>query len=89
MTFIEFNNMTFNEKWNFVFKSTEATLISFREYYNQKVTLWDCGTFFAEVYYMPADNTYTKIEGFEQDDKRLDIYIDYMNKIKDYPFEND
>ena len=44
---------------------------------------------FVEVYYMAADNTYTKIEGFEQNDKRLNIYIDYMNKTKDYPFEND
>jgi hypothetical protein len=89
MYLIEFNNLTIQDKWNFVFKSGKASFISFREYYNQKVTLWDCGTFFAEVYYLKADNTYTKIEGFEQDDKRLNIYIDYMNKTKDYPFEND
>jgi len=36
------------------------------------------------MYYMIADKQITKIEGFEQGDKRLDIYIDYMNKLKSF-----
>jgi hypothetical protein len=89
LTLIEFSNLSPRERWKYIFTSKEASFNSFREYYNQKVTLWDCGTFFTEVYYLPADNTYTKIEGFEPDDRRLDIYIDCMNKLKDYPFENE
>jgi hypothetical protein len=43
MTLIEFNNLPFQDKWDLVFKNPEAKLILFREYYNQKVILWDCG----------------------------------------------
>jgi hypothetical protein len=82
MNLTEFNNLTYQEKWCFVFKDKGVSFITFREYYNQKVTLYDCGNFFAEVYYFPAENRITKIEGFSQDDKKLNFYIDYMKKIK-------
>jgi len=49
MTLIEFNNLPFKEKWNFIISDPNLKLITFREYYNQKVTLWDCGTFFCRI----------------------------------------
>lgn len=83
MTLTEFNILAFNEKHEFVYGNKNVRLISFREYYNQKVTLFDCGSFFAEVYYFPVENKILRIEGIGLDDKKLDIYIDIMNDQKD------
>jgi hypothetical protein len=82
MTLAEFNILPIEEKHNHVFGNKDVRLITFREYYNQKVTLWDCGTFFAEMYYFPEENKILRIEGFGQDDKRIDAYINFMNKAK-------
>jgi hypothetical protein len=75
MTLKEFNNLSFQKKYQFVFNGPRLNQIAYREYYNQKVTLWDCGNFFIETYYLQAENEITKIEGFEQTNKRLNIYI--------------
>jgi len=80
MTLEFFNNLDFTEKGLIVF-GEGASFVGFRYYYNQKLVLYDCGSFFAEVYYSPEGNEITKIDGFAEDDKRLDLYIDFMKTL--------
>jgi hypothetical protein len=83
MTITEFNNLPFEEKFKFVFSEKSLRLISYREYFNQKVTLFDAGTFFIETFFFPVENKFLKIQGIDQDDKAIDIYINQMKKSKE------
>lgn len=74
-----FSQLSLAQKGGIVF-GNEVAYIGYREYYNQKLVLYDCGGFFAEVYYSPDSNEISKIDGFSGDDKRLDRYIDFMAK---------
>jgi hypothetical protein len=80
MTLYEFNNLTLEEKYEFVWTGLDRRLIAFRDFENQKIALFDCGTFFAETYFLPAVKRMLKIEGFCQDDSRLDSYIEFAAK---------
>jgi hypothetical protein len=44
------------------------------------ISLWDCDTFFAEMYAL--NRKVFKIEGIELDDSRIDKYIDYANEAE-------
>jgi hypothetical protein len=81
MTLETFNSLSIDQKGNIVF-GKDASFLGIREYYGQKLVLYDCGEFFAETWYDPENNEITKIEGFPPNDKRLDRYIDAMKKIK-------
>jgi hypothetical protein len=74
-----FNSLSIDQKGSIVFGS-DASFLGVREYYGQKLVLYDCGDYFVETYYDPESNEITKIEGFTLDDKRLDRYIDAMAK---------
>lgn len=74
-----FNSLSLNGKGSIVF-GKDATFLGVRVYYAQKLALYDCGDFFAEVYYDHKINEITKIEGFSLDDKRVDRYIEAMAK---------
>lgn len=53
----------------------EGTFIASREYYAQRLVLYDLGEFFAEVWYLPNANKIHRIESLNQKDKRIDLYI--------------
>ena len=74
MNHIQFNALTPVEKWEIVF-GKEARFIAFRDYYNHKVSLYDCGDFFAEYHAFEDDNSFIKIEGIPLDHKNVNLYI--------------
>jgi hypothetical protein len=78
MNISEFNNLPVHEKQNYIFGERSVRLISFRHHEGQKSTLFDCGSFFAEIYFHPKEKKITKIHGIKLDDKAIDIYIDQM-----------
>jgi hypothetical protein len=82
MNISEFNSLAVQEKKKFIFNDNSVRLISFRNYENQKSTLFDCGSFFAEIYFLPGEKRITKIQGIKLDDKTVDIYIDQMIGLK-------
>lgn len=85
MNYIQFNNLSEFDKGIIIFENQDR-LLSVREYYNQDVRLFDLGNFFVEYYFFPDVNEVTKIEGIPLDDKRVNLYIDYGLKFKN--FEN-
>jgi hypothetical protein len=82
MNISEFNSLPIQDKQNFIFREKSVRLISFRHHENQKSTLFDCGSFFAEIYFLPKEKKITKIHGIKLDDKTIDIYIDQMIRMK-------
>ena len=82
MNISEFNSLPIQEKQKFIFGEKSVRLISFRHHENQKSTLFDCGSFFAEIYFISKEKKITKIQGILLDDKAIDIYIDQMISMK-------
>jgi hypothetical protein len=82
MTLTEFNQMTFCDRHSYVLGNKKLQLKSYRYYYNQKVSLFELGDFFVEVFYMPARETITNIRGIAQDDEILRVYIEQMSKLQ-------
>ncbi len=82
MNISEFNNLPIQDKQNFIFGEKSVRLISFRHHEDQKSTLFDCGSFFAEIYFLPKEKKVTKIHGITLYDKTIDIYIDQMVRMK-------
>lgn len=83
MNHIQFNALTPDERWKIVF-GKEARFIAFRDYYNHKVSLFDCGDFFAEYHAFEDDNTFFKIEGIPLDHKNVNLYINYALKAESF-----
>lgn len=71
----KFDTLTFQEKAQLVFFES-GKFISSRDYYNQKLVLYDLGEFFADVWYESESNQIFKIEAIEPGDKRIDRYIE-------------
>jgi hypothetical protein len=82
MNILEFNLLPLQEKKKFIFDEKTVRLISFRHHENQKSTLFDCGSFFAEIYFLSKEKKITRIHGIKLDDKAIDIYIDQMVRSK-------
>jgi hypothetical protein len=82
MNLSEFNSLPVQEKQKFIFDEKSVRLISFRHHENQKSTLFDCGSFFAEIYFVSQEKKITKIQGIKLDDKAIDVYIDQMISLK-------
>ena len=80
MNIAEFNSLPLQAKQKFIFGEQSVRLISFRYHEGQKSTLFDCGSFFAEIYFLSKEKKITKIQGIQLDDKAIDIYIDQMIK---------
>lgn len=83
MTLVEFNNLSLEEKHSFVISDKSLRLIAFREYYNQKVTLFSADTFFIETFFFPEENRFIRIHAIDLDDKAINIYINQMIKPKE------
>jgi hypothetical protein len=79
-TIVEFNNLSFQEKYNYVFGNSDMKFIACRPYYNHKYILFDAGTYFIEVSYSLYGNTIS-LKAMDQDDERLDFYIDYVKYL--------
>ena len=73
MTQSEFNKLSHKEKGHLVF--TEGKFIASRQYYAQRLVLYDMEEFFAEVWYEPDKNKIHRIESLSPEDKRIDLYI--------------
>jgi hypothetical protein len=82
MNISEFNSLPIQDKQKFIFSEKSVRLISFRHHEDQKSTLFDCGSFFAEIYFLAKEKKITKIHGIKLDDKTIDIYIDQMIRLK-------
>ena len=72
----QFSKLSNSEKGNIIFN--EGKYIAVRYYYNYTINLYLYNSFYVEVFYSPDSN---KIEVLE-DLNKLDLYIDYMNKLK-------
>lgn len=74
MNKLEFDKLDITTKGKLVLVE-EGKFIASREYYNQRIVLYDMGEFFAEVCYNPEGNQIHKIESLAQDDKNVNLYI--------------
>jgi len=86
MTLYEYNNLDFNDRYNFLFSKRGNNLVQFNCFRDDgvfKYSLWNCGDFFVEMCYSKAQNKVIRIEGIAQDDKKVDQYIDFVQKHKD------
>jgi hypothetical protein len=81
MMLIEFNNLDLEEKYDFVWQSLDCSFNCYRVDGDLNYMLFDCGTFYAESC-VQAGKT-IKIEGFELNDDRVNLYIDWVNEHKD------
>ena len=86
MTLIEFNMMSFEEKYKFVFNDLNVRFISYRKDNGQTMSLWNCRDFFAEIFYSKSDDKIINIEGIDLNSNRIDLYIDFAKKA-DYQFD--
>jgi len=73
MDITEFSTYSLKEKGKKVF--LEGKFIASREYYNQRLLLYDLGSFFAEVWYLPDEIKIHRIDAISQNDKKIDLYI--------------
>ena len=78
----EYNNLSIIEKHSYIFQQPEnnSRFISYRKSDELTVSLWDCDTFFVEIYYSRKLNQLLKIEGISLFDDRINLYIDYFLK---------
>jgi hypothetical protein len=83
MILYEFNNLDFEEKYDFVWQSQDCSFNCYRVDGEMNYVLFDCGTFYAESC-VQAGKT-IKIEGFDFNDDRVSIYIEWVSKHKDDP----
>lgn len=83
MMLFEFNNLDFEEKYDFVWQSVECSIHCYRVDGDLNYMLFDCGTFYAESCVLNGKTI--KIEGFEPNDDRINLYIDWVNEHKDDP----
>ena len=77
---LSFDKLDMKTKGNFVLVE-EGKFIASREYYNQRLVLYDMGEFFAEVWYGPQGNKIHKIESMSLGDKKVNLYI-HSNTVK-------
>jgi hypothetical protein len=69
-----FNSLDLNSKGN-VMHDCNGKYIATRNYHNFKIKLYDCGDFFAEVFYSIEESQITKIEGIADDSPIINLYI--------------
>lgn len=79
MSINSFNKLDIDSQGTIAF-GDGARFISFRKYYNHKLSLYSYKDFFIEVWYFPEENRIVKIEAIPEDDKRIDRYIDFAGK---------
>jgi len=87
MLLFEFNNLDLKEKWQHIYgieSNDHCKFVTYRKDGEQTVSLWDCGSFFAELYVL--NKKILKIEGVELDGNRLDLYIDYAMAQNDQSY---
>jgi hypothetical protein len=72
-----FKDYSLSEKFDLI--NQKGKYLGVREYYNHFINLYLVDDTFIEVWYFQAENKIEKIEIVE-DQKILDLYIDYMNK---------
>lgn len=75
-----FNTLSLSEKYNHI--SEGGKYISVREYYNYFINLYLVDEILYELYYFRPSNKIEKIEVLD-DPKKLDLYINHMNKLND------
>jgi len=73
MILTDFKNLSLQEKGKKAL--LEGKFIASREYYNQRLVLYDMEDFFAEVWYEPNKNKIHRIDSLSLNDKRIDMYI--------------
>ncbi|MBW6502331.1 MAG: hypothetical protein K0B05_13145 [Bacteroidales bacterium] len=81
MFLFEFNNLDMENKWQHIYGlkgNDHCKFVTYRKDGEQTISLWDCGSFFAELYVL--NKKILKIEGIELDSCRIDLYIDYAQK---------
>ena len=80
MFLFEFNNLDLEDKRDYINQlpptsDNKGRFVTYRKEGNMYISLWDCDTFFAEMYAL--NRKVFKIEGIELGDSRIDKYIDY------------
>jgi hypothetical protein len=83
MTLFEYNNLDFNDRYNFLFAKREDNYVRFnclRDDGEYKYSLWDCGSFFVEL--CALNGKAVKVEGIELTDDRINLYIDFVKGMK-------
>ncbi len=75
----KFNDSNLSEKFEII--NQKGKYLGVREYYNHFINLYIVDETFIEVWYFPAENKIVNIDIIE-DEKKLDLFIDYMNKLE-------
>jgi hypothetical protein len=75
----KFKDSTLSEKFEII--NQKGKYLGVREYYNHFINLYIVDETFIEVWYFPAENKIVNIDIIE-DEKKLDLFIDYMNKLE-------
>lgn len=69
-----FNTMGLIRQIGYV-NSAQARFLSVRKSGELAVNLYDCGNFFAEVFYYDEDDTVSRVHGIPLDSPRVDLYL--------------
>jgi hypothetical protein len=85
MFLFEFNNLDLEDKRDYINQlpttsNDKGWFVTFRKEGDMFISLWDCDTYFAEMYAL--NRKVLKIEGIELDDSRIDKYIDYAKEAE-------
>jgi hypothetical protein len=86
MTLVEFNEMDFLERHRYLFGGKDVGFKCFREDDEYKYSLWDCGSFYAEMQLRKSDRKVTMVDGIGLNDERINFYLDWINEHKDDDF---
>lgn len=80
MTLVEFLEMDIQERYRYLFGSSNAGFKCFRDDDDYKYSLWDCGTFYVEIQCRKTDRKVTRVDGLALEDDRINLYLDYINE---------
>jgi hypothetical protein len=88
MFLFEFNNLDLEDKRDYInglppTSNDKGRFVTYRKEGDMYISLWDCDTFFVEMYAL--NRKVLKIEGIELDDDRINLYIDWVNEHENDP----
>ena len=75
----KFSHYGLSEKFELI--NTSGKYLGVREHFSHIINLYLVDDTFIEVSYFPSEDKIAEIE-ILQDEERLDLFIDYMNKLE-------
>jgi len=86
MTLVEFLDLDIQKRYRHIFSGDSFGFKCLRDDAEYKYSLWDCGTFYAEIQCRRKDRMGTRVDGFGLEDDRINLYLDWLIEHKDDEF---